>query len=526
MKIFLSFLSACSLANGSQSPRDRKTKTPGTFGSFSSLFSPNTKRTKVVRISDTVSFHDHDEREDERELSVGISSKDDGNIPRRLSINSNAVCADSTGPTTPISSIAASITKTSLQDADKSSSFSPQQSFTFRTIELHPRPILKRQITRRAIGTIQLFRDGSETDLQNYYDQGTQLPMMEHSTMEMLKYLFESGQFGKLGIIFSRDRMILLSFILKSMEITNKSLTIFANNNIFEPNIIELDPIKLRASIYLHAVQFEIEHVYKIVLELIDSGSHVHMVKELLREYYGKKGVQPLLVFAAKNDTEEEILSILNFEPSELTRLDSKGCSVLYHAAYKGNLDILEALKGKTGIGEMVGKSPLLAAAINNREDSLEFLLAEDESGKSFFNFTDAEIEDAAFASSVHGNIRILKILLATKRLNLYCFRGPATLLSSALRSGQFGFAQRLVGIFNYNVNFVGIDPINPEGHALTFLLNKYDSAEFFLKRGANLKIMVPVCEIEDGPVTQIPLSQYLKISQDAKLIKLINKYS
>lgn len=554
------FLAALALVNCSDrpSPRERKTKSPGTLGCGSpSLlesprFSPRFKRKKTVRISETVSFHDSESdfdesktaelQQDEILIDKSVKVRAGGSL---LGVRINTPIPQAfeaaTGPSTPVSSISASITKTSLED----DTVSPQSViFNFETIQPPvepPRPILKRLLTRKIASTFNLFKTGSIEDLQTFYAQGTQLPMSPKYTEDLFSYLFQAVEVGheaeKLKIIYEHDRQMLLDYILlKGSEIPLESLMNFVTNTltavsdeiISELDLFQLNHLGLRVAIYLHAIKFKIDQVYKIVNELIDDEHNAEfreIARILLERYYNEPGSLPLSIYAARNDAEETLLNILAFDPEELNRLDSDECSVVYHAALEGNLGILEALKEQVGGKRLLGRSPLIATAIRNRDDSLEFFLVKN---PTLFTFTDEEIEEAAFTSAMYGKFTILRILKATGRLNLYCHHGSSTLLSVALKNDQLGFAQLLVERMGYNVNFVGEDPVNPAGNALAYLLTKYGTLEIFLKRGANRNVMVPASGSfnEDDEAQQlIPLKQYLETCNDPKLIKLFNKY-
>lgn len=504
--VFFSTVLATMNLPSPRSPRDRKTKSPGSFGSGSMSISPvplesprtspRFKRKKTVSISETNSFHEYAEDFEEPtfENLQNLVGKDD----------------------------------------------SPQ-TITFQFPPM-PQPILKRRliITKKYPTTIHLFRKCSQTDLTRFYSQGTQLSGSPSAINDMLKYLIESGQNGKLAIIYQHDKVNLLEFVMKGASVTTSNVlallpVIFGENEeiVLEVESYSHSSFAIRAALFLYAVDFKIEHVYKMFNELIDDEeplSESKMVaRELLNLYYKDEGRMPFLAYAAKHDSEEALQNIVDFEPSEVERLDSKGCSVLFHAAAEGNLGILEALKEQVKGKPLPGQCPLIAAAIHNRDDSLAFFL--EEGNKEYFNFSPKDIEDTAFTSAVAGNIGIVRVLLRMTNLNLYCYRGDNTLLSVALKNDKYGYAGLLVERYGYNVNFVGEDPINPNGNALKFVLDKPGTAEIFLKKGANRDILVPVIVKDtetdpDGPVTYMPLKEYLDIFGNEKLIKLFNKYS
>lgn len=489
-----------------RSPRDRKTKSPGLFGSGSSSYSPvplespraspRFKRKKNVSISETNSFHEYVEEGEDQDFEISKSSLIKDDSPLRIAC------------------------------------------------QFHPivQPILKRRliITKRYPTIIHLFRKCSEKDLLKFYAEGTQLSGLTSAINEMFKYLIEKGQKGKLRVIYQHDKVSLLDFIMKctNVSVTNvlELVSVIFDQN--EELILQIQSysdnlFRIRAAVFLYAVDFKIESVYKMLNELIDNSEVPESkmtARELLNFYYeDEEDRMPFLVFAAKTDSEEALLSILAFEPSEIDRLDSKGCSVLYHAAAEGNLGILEALKEQVKGKPLAGQCPLSGAALTNRDDSLSFFL--EGASKEYFDFSQKDIEDAAFASAVAGNIRILRVLLRSTTLNLHCYRGDNTLLSVALKNDNPGYAGLLVERQGYNVNFVGEDPINPNGNALTFVLDKLGTAEIFLKMGANRNPLIPAIVKDseadpDSPVTYITLREYLDISENEKFKKLLNKYS
>ena len=477
-----------------RSPRDRKTKSPGSFGSGSSISillesprcSPRYKRKKTVSISETALFHEYNDNCDNNE-NYGEFIKEEESL----------------------------------------------QNIT----TLPPVPILKRRFftTRKYSSTIKLFRNGSAKELDKFYSQGTQLTGEPAEIHEMFKYLIETGQVDKLRTIYEHDKANVLDFIMKggSVDVLELVSVIFVGN---EQLILkfqsETDSVALRTAVFLNAVDFKIEPVYKMLNELIEDENSRILGKEIIKEYYKDENRIPFLAHAAKTDSEEALQSILAFEPSEIDRLDSKGCSVLYHAAFEGNLDILNLLKDSVKGKPLVGQCPLIGAALSNRSDIISFFLEDKEnSSREYFNFSQQEIEDAAFASAIAGHIGVLRVLKRATDLNLHCYRGNNTLLSTALKNDKIGYAMNLIERFGFNVNFVGDDAVNPEGHALIFVLDKPTTCEFFIRKGANRNILVAVLlgdsEIDaDGPLRYVPLKEYLEMSGNEKLIKLFNKYS
>lgn len=474
-----------------RSPRDRKTKSPGSFSSDSSSFSPipfavnpRHKRVKVIFKND----------DDQDEIEV--------------------------------------------EDAENNliNEESPQSI----TLQFRPRPILKRhlKISRKYLNSIHLFRNGSVEDIMKFYSQGTQLSGDLFEVNEMFKFLLETGQVEKLRLLYEHEKVQLLDFIMKGFDVNAKDMLelisiIFSGN---EELILmiqgEANLFKMKTIAFLYAVEFKTELVYKMFNELIDDvdeNDRLILAGEIINLYYKNgENMMPLLVYAAKNDSEETVQSILAFAPEEATRLDSNGFSFIYQAACEGNLGILNGLKEFLKGKPIPGQCPLIGAALNFRDDSLTFFL-EDENSKNYFNFTEKDIEDAQFATAVSGSLRSLRVL---KRngvgFNLYCYRGGDTLLSTALKNNQIGYATSLIEEFKYDINFVGEDSINPEGNALTFVLDKLTTCELFLKKGANRNILIPkdLLTGSNGSTMEFfTLKEYLEMCGNAKLIQLFNKY-
>lgn len=484
----LIILVLCLLSNCStSSPNDRKSKSPRSSSpshlieNFDPFCSPQIKRKKkTVRINDKVSI----------DYGVGVRSHSVSSSPGGKKLR----------------------------------------------IDVPRRPILRGFELRDVPATIELFKTASLETLQSYYDQGTQLPMSKDLTFEMLKFLFETRQIEKLKLIFEKDSEILLNFILSSTELPDEFVMNFAQE-VFnaQPDVLDElepfvddDPVSFRVTFYLYACQFDIEKVYQKVIELIEDYNNTGnessslAADALMESFYSNSDSESLLIYSSKTDSEEGFITLFNFKPSELDILDSEGCSVVYYASLEGKLDILTFLKGELIENQpLKGKSPLVAAAINDRDDSLEFFLDEPR-----FYFSTQQIEEAALTSAVHGNFGILKLLAKTNQLNLYCNRGKLTLLSLALENDHLGYALKLFEKFNYNVNYSGEDPINPNGHALAYLLDgkqKYPTIETLLKMGANTDIMVPTSPFT--PDNLIHLSEYLSNSTDQKLVALFRKY-
>lgn len=490
-----------------RSPRDRKTKSPGSLNSGSSSSfspiplvssSPRGKRAKVIFKADN---------------PEEVVEADD--FIKREEI---------------------------LYDTEES----PQSvAFPFKGFN-PPRSILKRhlKISRKFLNTVHLFRDGSVKDLIKFYSQGTQLSGESLAINRMFKFLLETGQFEKLRLIYEHEKTQLLDFILKGDDLDTGDISQLVVSVMFvgqesEEIVLmiqgESNSFSIKAAAFLHAVNFKTETVYKMFTELIenfDDGNRSRIAREILNLYYETGiGRIPFLIYAAKNDSEETVQNILAFAPEEATRLDSENRSFIYHAACEGNLGILEGLKEflKGKQLKIPGECPLIGAALNFRDDSLSFFL-EDEGSKNHFSFTEKELEYAAFATAVSGSVRCLKVLRNAGVLNIYCYRGNDTLLSIALKNGKPGFATSLIGEFGYDINFVGEDEINPGGHALVFLLDKLTTCEYFLKKGANQNIMVPrpIKDLESGQneeISFVTLREYLEMCGDAKLVKLFNKY-
>lgn len=354
----------------------------------------------------------------------------------------------------------------------------------------------------------------------------------------MLKYLLETDQIEKLRLIYEHEKTQLLDFIMKGDNVNTTDILelvsiLFAG---CEEIILAIhgqsDLVSMKTATFLYAVDFKIEPVYKMFNDLIDNLNDeisLRLAREILKMYHNNGNRMPLLIYAAKNDSEETVQNILAFAPEEATRLDSENRSFIYHAACEGNLGVLDSLKEILRGQRIPGQCPLVGAVLNFREDSLSFFLL-DEKSKGYYSFTAQDLEDTAFATAISGSLFCLKVLRNAGVLNLYCHRGDVTLLSTALRNDRIGFATALINEYGYDINFVGDDPVNPGGHALVFVLDKLTTCETFLKKGANQNIMVPVPgkDLESGNsdiINFISLKEYLETCGDVKLVKLFNKY-
>ena len=398
-----------------------------------------------------------------------------------------------------------------------------------------PKPILKmRVLSEKHDSIINLFSNGSVRDLKIFYAQGILLSQSDQRVNEMLQQLIETGNFEKLKVIYKFDKVKLTDFIIKSMKdspdcnqktLLNLTLALLpsANEELLSTllsKVSEFNSNEVKVLFYLNAFKYDTAQAYKMLTELLESGSML-MAKILIEKYHVNEALEPLIIYSARNDCEEAFLNILRFEPSEIERLDSNNCSLAYHAASEGNIDVLNAIKEFMVGKKIKGKGPLIGAAVKNQEESLEFILKNGD----FFQSSMEEIEDCALESAVHGNFSILQALLKKTQLNLYAHRGSTTLLSAALTNEKIGYARLLIEKLNYNVNFVGEDSINPNGHALRFVLTKLGITELLLKRGANQNILIPVAPESSGPSEWITLQNYLDTRGNEKLVNLLNKY-
>ena len=497
--IFFATTWAFTTAVIASSPRDRKTKSPRSFditGSdvmeiASPRSSPRFKRLKTVTINEEVLFHGDDEEYFEEIITpiIGIEAKDH----RACEIVRPAAVKQ------------------------------PEES----TPGL-PRPILKIKIPSKTYTTpMDLFMFGSVRDLKSFYDRGVHLSLPEGEISAIFKHLLETFQSGKLKMIYSRDQLKLIEFVLKNDEISSETILSLAStvlskgNEEAELNLLESarndSTLELRVIFYLYAVDYDPRHVYNIVTSLLYSGYDNHeVIREIISQYNRKSGTMPLMSFAVQNGF--DIATVVEFEPSELDRLDTHNCSIIYYAACEGNLELLESIEAHLMGRQLSGVCPLIGAAENNRDDSLNVFMRSES-----WLFSRADYEDAAFTAANYGNFRFFTILIKAGRVDLYCHRGNLTFLSAALKNEEFGFAKLLVERLDFNVNFVGDDPINPDGHALVYVLKNLGGFETFLKRGAsrNIKITIDLGD-EERLVT---LDEYLVIMQDSKLIKLLAKY-
>lgn len=560
---------AIAFASSPRSPRDRKTKSPGTLGSpvameiASPRSSPRFKRKKTVTITDQVSFHE--------DYDVDDVYRDISHV--ELSDNTNTLKLIST------------------EDAE-----SPQSVTAPLTIRI-PRPILKIRVINKAHPTsMHLFKFGTIADVKAYYDRGVQLALGESVLHEIFKHLFETGQFGKLKVIFDRDRLKLIDFILLNEELAPEAILALSSHVfpkseeyiqlILEETIRCQSTMVLRVTFYMLAINYESQDVYNILNSLLESSEKAPIAREILNQYNRRQGTTPILIFSLQKGL--EFKTILSFEPSEIDRLDSGYCSVIYHAACEGNLEALEFFKTQMIAREVLsqynseqnilpilvfllqkglkfgsifdfepsamdclaaelfyhescegsvdtleffkplnldikfaGICPLIGAAIKDRDDSLEFFLNNDDC----FRFSEEDYVEAAFTAAFYNNFTIFRLLYATGKVNLYSYRGDSTFLSVALKRKNFGFANLLIDRYKYDVNFVGEDPINPKGNALTFVLNYPSIVETLLKNGANRNIKVYIQEEEDTEESLVSLNEYLEICKDPKLVKIFNKY-
>lgn len=518
--VFLSYSSPSYAASSPRSPSGRKTKSPGLSGfpsedsldSPSPRTSPRFKRTRSVRINEDVSFHWLDDSEPQIDFAAMMSLKPS---------------YETMGPLEPTCELVRPVaTRAGIKG-------SPQSIVATPTTPEIPRPILKIRVPLSRVHptTSHLFQSGTINDLKAFYDRGIQLSLPEPAITDIFKHLVDSSQFGKLKVIYERDRLKLTEFILKSGELSSEAILMLASqvfSKSAEQDLLDLQEstrdystIGLRVAFYLFAVYFDPQEVYNIITSLLDAGEANHVLtKEIISQYNRKpECVVPLLIFAIQKGL--EFRTIVEFEPTEVDRLDSENCSIIYHAAAEGNLDVLEFFNGQMERRELAGSSPLIGAAKNNRDDSLKFFLED-----SNWLFTEKDYEDAAFTAAICNNFSFFKLILNAGKVDLYSYRGDLTFLSAALRHGSLGFAKLLVERLDYSVNFVGEDPINSEGHALVYVLEKYSFSEMFLKRGASRNIKVYI-EDEDSEDQErlVSLDEYLLLKKDTKLMKLLEKY-
>jgi ankyrin repeat protein len=387
---------------------------------------------------------------------------------------------------------------------------------------------------------LHLLRFGTFNELSAFYDNGVQLPTFSTAPLhEIFQFMFsQPDQLEKLKAVYLHDKNLLLDFILKgTLEITETTLSTFIfpilfddredKENIFIDIISHLgSSYHCKVSIFLQAVEFKIDVVFSSFVSVLEEDENSVLASVMLFEYNLVEGRIPLLVYAAQNDFEDTIEMILKFDSNELYRLDESGASAFYYAAATGNIYVLDTLKEFHTLGHgIAGTCPLIGAAKNNRDDSLEFFLVHN--NPNHFNFSAKDIEETAFAAARFGKSPILKILLKHTDLNIYCHSGCWTLLSVSLQCDQLGFSKRLIESFGYDINFVGEDPINPDGHAIVFLLQKPDTLDFFLKNGANINVRVSasLCQLYTGLEKYISLPEYMELCPNPKIDKILGKY-
>lgn len=537
-------------ASSPRSPSGRKTKSPGLFDLLpfedcpdlpSPRSSPRFKRTRSVRINDNV-FYQPDDWEywlerGEPEINEDIDIDEDYGIMRPVASRTKyeysspqSVVDKLSAPATPETSSASALTTA----GGASLKLAPIQSEATKVLE-PPRSILKIRLFNKAHpNQMELFKYGRIRDLENYYKTGVQLSLPEVVLTEIFNHLVDNRHFGKLKVIYEHDRLKFNELVLKNEELTieailNLAFHVFKKRAEQDLMILQesdrlYSTTELRVAFYLLSSSFDPQEVYNVVTSLLEADeeslNHV-LIKEIIDQYNRKPGTVPLLIFAVQKGL--EFRTIFEFEPNEVDRLDSENCSIIYYATCEGNLDVLEFFNSQAEIGrKLAGLTPLIGAAKNNRDDSLEFFLE-----KSNRVFDQKDYEDAAFSAAIFNNFKIFKMLFTAEKIDLYCFRGDSTFLSVALKNGNLGFAKSLLERLNFNINFVGEDPINPEGHALVYVLDKYSFVEMFLKLGASRNIKVYINqEDERSEGLLVPLDEYLRIKMDARLIKLFEKYS
>ena len=509
-----------------RSPRASKTKSPVNLAADSSTFSPIIKKKKVVSIDDREIFYEYDASGNESE---DLSEE-------RKSLQSNEHVPLSTSSST-----------------------------------LFLRPILRRrEINKKFPNVLQLISETTAQELkEEFYGNGVQLPM--NNNFNILKELFDLEKStevfnfltdsypkkqidAKLKIIYKHDKSLFISNLLENDFVIDEVVLIRLFEIMFngdDKEILldlksEFNQSIIKAKLFLHAVYFETSIIYKVFMELLESQSQsqsqdyswkLQLARKILTRYNTQTMIQlelmPLMIYALKNenDPEESVRMMMDFDCSEANRLDSFGCSPIYYAAYNGQLELLELFKERRV--QINGKGPLIGAACNDRSESLKWFLIDQVQDKGHqdnqkfqYKFTIEDIEDAALAAATHGHSGIINFFLknkSTTEFNLHFHRGSDTLLSVALKNDRIGFVTRLVDVFKFNVNFSGNDPINPNGHVLTFLLQKPTIMEYFLKKGARRNVLVPA---KSSKSEYIELAKYVETCENEQLIKIFNKYN
>lgn len=516
------------------SPRspNRKTKSPGFLEGSSPLmessFIPTdedqpSKRTKMVKIVSAGEFW-------------SLNSGSEEQIPSLLNENAGSESHKDVDE-----EISDGLEKDLAAESLLSLSFKkPHKSASVPT-----KPILKppKISVRKQADLISMFKSAPASAIIEFYSQGTQL-VPSPSVHNLLKGFINGNdnlEREKLGLIYAFDKFAVLDFLIKSrggdqirtLEVIDLAYIIFPDFDLsfslIETSLITTDSFACRAQLFLHAVDYSTDRVYTVLNDLLDDESireensdYSKMAHEIITRFYLHKKC-PLSMSVIKENLGYSIVPILNFDPEECDQMDEGGRTIFYYAANEGpdRLKEISFLNSKYSGKRLAGASPLIGAALSGREDSIEYLLNE---CKGVFEFTTSDFEEAALASAFSGSTAVLKMLKKYSNLDLYCYRGSDTLLSVALMKNQIGYANLLVKTFNYNVNFAGEDVINPEGSALVYLLDKHQIAEFFLQKGANRNIRIPVQGTEDQ-IEYITLDQYLETSGDEKLRAILDKF-
>lgn len=522
-----SSLVLCSLKEESspQSPRASKTKSPVNLA-VSSNFSPITKK-KKVSINVPEIFYEND----------AGGNKNENLYKEKLELNRD----------------------------QKSSQSNENLPLSTSESTLFLRPILRRrEINKNYPNILQLIVETTAQELkEEFYGSGVQLPInnnfnilnqlfdFEKST-EVFNFLTDSYPKkevdAKLKIIYNHDKALFMSNLLEIDFVIDELVLIrlfeiMFNGGDEEKEILldlksDFNQSTIKAKLFLHAIYFKIPIIYKVFMELLESPDNswkLQLARAILIRYNTQSMIQselmPLMIYAVKNDSEEEsVRMMMDFEASEANHLDSFGCSPIYYAAYHGRLDLLELFKERRV--EINGKGPLIGAACDDRDESLKWFLIDqarikdDKDNQEFqYKFTIKDIENAALAAATNGHSGVIKFFLKNKSIgfNLHFHQGSDTLLSVALKNDRIGFVTRLVNVFNFDVNFSGDDPINPNGHALTFLLEKPSIMEFFLTKGATRDVLVPA---KSSNSEYIELVKYVETCENEQLIKIFNKYN